>query len=165
MCRQLIYSISCLLFLWNSFRIFFKRFSNIYLCILKGMVQKVCRNCFIVYCSQSCTGKFFGFHADGSHRCAIYLIDVQVELLLRNTLFFTPLVTYNLSYFFEILYSSHRLCSKTFYIFGRRRRGNCGHQCGNLMSSLRITFLVVLISCNKKCYLQNLPNLEIEGAV
>ncbi len=58
--------------------------------IAKVTVQKVCHNCLIVYHSQSRKGKFFGFRTDGSYRCAIHPIDSQLWLLLRNTIFFTP---------------------------------------------------------------------------
>ncbi len=75
--------------------------------------------------------KFFGFctdGSDGSYRYAIHPIDLQLGLLLWNTLFFTRMapmahtdtpfirLTCNLGYFFEILYSSHVWHLKIFYL-------------------------------------------------
>ncbi len=63
-----------------------------HLVIVNGTVPKVCRNYRIVCCLQSHRGKFFCFHMDGSYRCAIHLIDLQLGLRLWNTLFFMPMV-------------------------------------------------------------------------
>ncbi len=68
--------------------------------------------------SQSCWGKFFSFRADGSYGHAIHLIDLQLWLLLQNTIFFTPTVL------------------KDFFFW----RGTSGHQCRNLMSTLSLTY-------------------------
>ncbi len=64
---------------------------------------------------QSRMGKFFGSRRDGSYRHTIYPIDLQVGLLLRNTLFFVPV---------EL---------KDFYTFGGE--ASLERQCGNLMST------------------------------
>ncbi len=46
-------------------------------------------------------GKFFGFSADGFHRPAIHPIDLQLGLLLQNTLFFPPVVLKDVLHFWE----------------------------------------------------------------
>ncbi len=57
--------------------------------IAKGTVQKILKNCSIIACSQSCRDKFFCFCVDGLYRRTVHPIDLQLELLLQNTLFFT----------------------------------------------------------------------------
>ncbi len=96
------------------------------------MVQKILKNSLqmmYVYphwalaCSQSRSRwcKFFGFPPDGSYGCTIHRIDLQFGLLLRNTVFFTPVLL------------------KDFYIFGGWGWRSNGFQCGNFLSSKKFT--------------------------